>query len=365
MSEPDANPAPNRATPLQGDAPAPDSGKSPVSRFFGAILSWFDKPTSFSNILLSIAKLGGILIFLPIVSILIWDQATIWWGGQSPHQLEEREFLCTQFVLPENIPEPDDTLPPELLQIQRSLLHVSLMKEKARSYIQPIGAIDRIASYLKCTSISGVSASSITIEHTLKPDLLRHLDLRTRIDIERQEFDYFAGEEGIFSRQIPARIIRLWSDSIDLADSALGEREKVAAAVEPPELKAVPAGTTENIVEVPGASWVLIAGGDKSLDAAVSQVGITKRVLANRSLSGAGNVALMSVSGWYRTVIPFQTRAAAQNALNTLISALPYGGYLRDIPRWCGGRDSTDITAGQSAAHQETLTAAEVKLWSC
>ncbi len=338
---------------------------SSLTNIWRSISGWFTAPINLSSVVLFITKLGVVLILLPVVAFLIWDQALIWWSGPSVQRLEEREFLCTQFALPKDVPEPNAALSPELLEVQRAMIHVSLMKEKARSYIQPTGTIDRVTSYLKCANVTDVSTSSLSIKHTLRPDFFQHLDLHSRVELELSEYDQIAGDSGIFAEQIPDRIKSFWIDSLRQAEIALGTRQQKIAKEQREQPTALPPGTKKDIVAVSSAAWVLIVGGDKSLESAVSQVRITREIVKKKELQGQENVTLMSVSGWYRTVIPFETRTAAQNALNTLISDLPYGGYSRNIPHWCGGQTSKDITADQSNADKDTLSDKDVKLWSC
>ena len=75
-------------------------------------------------------------------------------------------------------------------------------------------------------------------------------------------------------------------------------------------------------------------GADKAPRSAADQVRQTRNLLED-DLIGIENISLYLVRDWRRTVIPFASRADAEEAELRWSSSLDYGGYIKNIYEFC------------------------------
>lgn len=77
-------------------------------------------------------------------------------------------------------------------------------------------------------------------------------------------------------------------------------------------------------------AWIAISGGDRDLAAAQHEVGKLRA-----AGFPAGQVGLLLQDDWYRTVVYYPTREAANNAAPAIAKALGRQPYFREFNRWC------------------------------
>jgi hypothetical protein len=75
-------------------------------------------------------------------------------------------------------------------------------------------------------------------------------------------------------------------------------------------------------------AWVAVVGADRDLPGAQDELARTRTA----GFTG-GFIALRE--GWYRTVIPFPSRAAAESSLSSVHQQIRSGAYLRELGSWC------------------------------
>lgn len=73
--------------------------------------------------------------------------------------------------------------------------------------------------------------------------------------------------------------------------------------------------------------WVVVMGADKELASAEDE-------LNRASNAGFASAKILRRGDWYRTVVPFTTRAEASSALEQ-ITDLRAGSYIRHLDTWC------------------------------
>lgn len=115
-------------------------------------------------------------------------------------------------------------------------------------------------------------------------------------------------------------IISQVSGSIDAVNQAIREAETLNSALQ----------ATQPETPASGGGWIAIVGADRTVESANDEV---KRLRAN-DFDKAG---LLFADGWYRTVVFFDSREAAQAALPTITRVLGRAPYIREFDKWCRG----------------------------
>ncbi|MGX1790355.1 SPOR domain-containing protein [Bosea sp. NPDC055332] len=88
--------------------------------------------------------------------------------------------------------------------------------------------------------------------------------------------------------------------------------------------------TLAPLVSTGERAWIAISGGDRDLAAAQHEV---EKLRA--AGFPAGQIGLLLQDGWYRTVLYYPTREAANNAATAIAKALGRQPYFREFNRWC------------------------------
>jgi muconolactone delta-isomerase len=78
----------------------------------------------------------------------------------------------------------------------------------------------------------------------------------------------------------------------------------------------------------PSGQWAVVAGADREVDAAMFEVNRLKE-------QGYRIVQLWRRDGWYRTVIIFKNREAAENNLNRLKREFRKTAFITNLNEWC------------------------------
>lgn len=74
--------------------------------------------------------------------------------------------------------------------------------------------------------------------------------------------------------------------------------------------------------------WAIVAGADREVESAMFEVDQLKE-------KGYPNVQLWKRDGWYRTVIIFEDREAAENDLRKLKKAFRESAFITNLHEWC------------------------------
>lgn len=75
-------------------------------------------------------------------------------------------------------------------------------------------------------------------------------------------------------------------------------------------------------------AWVIVVGADRELSAAENEV---RRAIK----AGFQSASIVRRDGWYRTVVPMDSRTSAEAELPNVIQRIRNGAYIRNLADWC------------------------------
>lgn len=280
----------------------------------------------------------ALIVFVVVIGTLSFEQVKFWIYGADEDALARRDFLCTEHA----IERPDS----EADALDVIAYDISLLKEKARAFAQPTDPVGRIESFIVCATVSGVSTSGVDLQLGGAQSQLAGLPAAELITLEREEIALI---KELFP-EVPSRIIEKIESKLAAALQIQVDRQrKEEEDQQPPPLNNPNPSPDPNAEPDPEASvglwelyavpsdeaeWILIAGADKSPRSAADQVRQTRSKL-EWQLNGVENIGLYLVRDWRRTVIPFATRAEAEEAEARWAKTLSYGAYIKNIYEFC------------------------------
>lgn len=300
-----------------------------------ALWQWL-KSISLAKLMVEIAAIIGILVLGFFVVIIGSDQFRHWVDPDyAENQRIKRDFLCFQ----QRGVAPQD--PDALLRLQ---FEVETLMDAARQQLAPTDFVGKLQKLGLCAEFNAISAGG-----------LQFIDPAKSLQ-DRQRLGAFArGGANPVQRRLEEveMLVKVLPDfPADIHDQAtvrlnemLALYEAVVAPIPVEAIVVVEPDTPVVVGEAPTPPaderwtddvWLLFVGGDQTDEAALDQVRRTNQILADEGLAGTiGPAELYLIRSWRRTVIPFPDRASAQDALNTLIKKLPYGGYIRSRAAEC------------------------------
>ena len=302
-------------------------------------------------LLVELTAAVAFLVFLIIVGFLGYEQIRFWILGPQTDALVRRDFLCTEHAI--------DRPSADASQLETLAADISLLKEKARTFAQPQDPIGRIRTFIGCATVSGVSTSGVDLQLGGQFTQLAGLPAGELIALEREEITeikrlfpsipkriigkidakLLAAEHiqlDIQRRQIDPLVIGLPEPELYVEETP---NDEVDPTQDPPQQEAPlsPAkkgGQKIETASLEDAPWVLVAGADRSQQAAADQVLQTRKVMGDL-VDGEDAVGVFLIRNWHRIVIPFASQGDAEIALNRLQATLPYGAYPRKVLEWC------------------------------
>jgi len=256
----------------------------------------------------------GLLAALPLYLLVDAAMANLR-PGYHRHKAEQRELLCLRPVDAEG--------------------QVMLAAEAERRANQPVSALGKLHLFLTCADMTKVDALGFEVA----------VAERTRLAETQAVAETTA--------PIQARVAELEDRAAEIFGPGSAEQAELAevASALQEDVKRQRAATEElvaraEVVALPEAqragNWYLVAGADRTLDAAIRQARAVDRLVAEADVAHQG-VRLLQRDDFLRTVVIFPTRDAARAALDRLQDDLPYGGYVRAVADWCPDPSPGDV----------------------
>ena len=303
------------------------------------------KSLSLAKLMVELTAALALMVLGAFVGFVAFDQWRHWTDrDHAEDQRIKRDFLCFQ-----QRGTPPDSFD-ALLQLQ---FEVETLMDSARQQLAPTDFVGKLRKLGLCAEFSGISAGGLQFADPAKS--LQDRQRLTAFDrggdnpVQRR-----LAEIETLARVVPGFPVEIHDQASEKLREMLVLYEDIAQGglVEPVIIDA-PDGPDPDpdpgpvVAEpAPAETWLLVVGADQSDAAAADQVAQTSRVLEQAGLSGAVPAPeIYLVRSWRRIVLPFDSRDAAQAALDALGARLPYGGYLRDAATWCA-----DLNADWPAA---------------
>lgn len=302
-----------------------------------------------TRLLLELSAAAVCIVLLTTVLTLAVDQVRHWVSeSYSAKQAKRRDFFCAQHFDPKNAVGADA---PVQLRTQRE---VERLLETARLRASPTDSAGKLRNFFLCSSVSKISLQSVEFASAIgESTVLNGLTSDTATEAQGR-LKAIKGAVSGYPDVIYDRQLTLLTGLIEVVEKQVAFEDPVLDPIEIIDPGTVPdntegsdpgeSGNSEGTVEpsdVKEARWLLIAGADQTDAAALDEV---KRLqvlvdgLADAALKEqAGDAQIYRVRSWRRTVVPFASKEAAEEAFKIFEPSLPYGGYLRAEAAWCAG----------------------------
>ena len=291
-----------------------------------------------------LTKLLALAALLLVVMFLLDQLRLIWSDDYRAARKERRTQMCFHHVELGAASFAGRKLS-ELQGADLRRYRAALQREHVRQHSLPVDLWGKVDLFFLCASIRSVKFAGVEIDGASNALVqLDEAETRQAVLAEASQFVEgltleqigLADDDGQV-REVQKAIARA------LGAEVSEQQEKVTVLtkeVRPVEIE--PAGETP--------VWLLIVGADQEDAAAVNQVRQTKallqKALAGGVIDSVAPVELRLIRSWKRTVILYDSQAAADAAFKALKDVLPYGGYIRAQSAWCADLAEADPIEG-------------------
>lgn len=319
-----------------------------------------------SNAVTRIGQIVALLAGLAIIAILVDQGRHLFSSTYTHHQRTKHEFMCYSHSRTVEVAQGASELDARRAEIEQN---VYVLMDVVRQQNAPTEFFGKLRLFALCSSFSkagfggfevsgargggqsalrigGAEAQSILSDlaelQAFYPDWPDLAGRQLACELRRiQSFDQLPNavcEDGEF-RHTPQRTVlaplsnRLFPCALTTEGLCQPAPDGLNCNCQAPAVSQSASAQGTETVDV----WLLVVGGDKTDEAAISQVEITRRILQESKLEPVPDedVQLRLLRGWRRTVVVFETESEARKALIQLGEALPFGGYVRNQSEWC------------------------------